>query len=67
MEAQACYPSTQVAESGGLPQVIGQPWLHNEFSASLNYPVRPYIKKIIQRLSKLQLLKYLFHLFIQSI
>lgn len=45
ISAYTYNPSTREAEEEGVIRVQGQPGLHSEFRASLNYTVRPRLKK----------------------
>lgn len=45
MIIHTCNPSTQMAETGGLPQVPGQPGLQCKYQASQHYIVRFFLRK----------------------
>lgn len=47
--AHTCSPSTQEAESGGLPKVGGQPSLPSSFQDSLSYRVKAVQKQEQQK------------------
>lgn len=49
MVVHNCNLSTQEAETGGLQQVQYKPGLHNEFEASLEYIVRPFLKNTTKK------------------
>lgn len=48
---RACYFSTQEAEAGGIARVCSQPGLRSEIKITLNYIVRPCLKKQTQLIS----------------
>jgi hypothetical protein len=58
MVVHTCNPSTQEAEAG-RSGVLGCPELHIKLQASLDYKVRPYLKK--KRKEKNQLYQCNFH------